>query len=472
MLKVPRAMGKSPEVSRQTKGLNIVRRTTSGRPLLAGLAGVLTLALCVPAAVADPDPGSGGDTPSQAEVDAAKSAATNMKRTVASVQADLVMANQRLQEAGVKAGQAAEAYNAARWKLQEAQRAAAAADRRAAGAESRLEVQTVAYSDMVADNYEMSPEVTALSSMMKQDGSEAMLDDAHTMYTVDSSIEDITKAYDAAAKVAELASDQADDAHDAAAALEVEAESARAEAEAQEQAALSEASAVAAEKDSLIRELANLQDISVSLASRRQSALEAAAQLRAARAAQQAAVEDDAPATTTVDPTPTTTSDEPSDEPAPPTQDPEPSDPPSDEPAPPTQDPEPEPDPTPPPPSSSGAQAAINFARAQIGEPYVWAAAGPNSWDCSGLTMKAWAAGGKYLPHYSVGQYDTATPISSSNLRPGDLVFWGSSSSPSSIYHVALYVGNGQMIHAPRTGRDVTQESMYYWIPPNFYARP
>jgi cell wall-associated NlpC family hydrolase len=114
----------------------------------------------------------------------------------------------------------------------------------------------------------------------------------------------------------------------------------------------------------------------------------------------------------------------------------------------------------------------VAFARAQIGEPYRWAAAGPGAWDCSGLTMKAWQAGGKYLPHYSVGQYQTSTPIRSSQLRPGDLVFWGSSSRSSSIYHVALYIGGGQMIHAPRTGRPVTQESMYYWTAPNFFARP
>lgn len=53
-----------------------------------------------------------------------------------------------------------------------------------------------------------------------------------------------------------------------------------------------------------------------------------------------------------------------------------------------------------------------------------------------------------------------------------DLVFWGASSSPSSIYRVAIYVGDGQIVHAPRTGRDVSQESMYYWRAPNFFARP
>jgi peptidoglycan DL-endopeptidase CwlO len=86
--------------------------------------------------------------------------------------------------------------------------------------------------------------------------------------------------------------------------------------------------------------------------------------------------------------------------------------------------------------------------------------------------MGAWRAGGVYLPHYSVAQYSQSTPISPSQLRVGDLVFWGSSSSPSSIYHVALYAGNGMIVQAPRTGRDVEEVSMYYWIAPNFFARP
>ena len=124
-----------------------------------------------------------------------------------------------------------------------------------------------------------------------------------------------------------------------------------------------------------------------------------------------------------------------------------------------------------PPAAPGGVQAALDFARAQVGKPYRWGASGPSSWDCSGLTMRAWEAGGISLPHYSVAQYYAGTPISASDLRPGDLVFWSSGSSPSGIHHVALYLGDGMIVHAPRTGRPVAVESMYYWIPPTHFAR-
>ena len=121
--------------------------------------------------------------------------------------------------------------------------------------------------------------------------------------------------------------------------------------------------------------------------------------------------------------------------------------------------------------ATGDAAAAIAFARAQVGEPYQYGASGPSSWDCSGLTMRAWQAGGKSLPHYSVAQYQQSTPITLAELQPGDLLFWGDGSA-SSIYHVAIYTGNGMMIHAPRPGRSVEEVSMYYWITPNYFARP
>lgn len=109
---------------------------------------------------------------------------------------------------------------------------------------------------------------------------------------------------------------------------------------------------------------------------------------------------------------------------------------------------------------TSAAAAAVAFAKDQLGEPYVWAATGPGSWDCSGLTMKSWLSAGERLPRTAQSQYDATTHIAIADLRPGDLVFYGTTSS--SIYHVGMYVGNGTMIHAPRTGDVVKYSSIYY----------
>jgi peptidoglycan DL-endopeptidase CwlO len=91
---------------------------------------------------------------------------------------------------------------------------------------------------------------------------------------------------------------------------------------------------------------------------------------------------------------------------------------------------------------------AARKACTAIGKPYVWSAAGPNSFDCSGLTLWAWAAAGVTLRHYTVWQYNDNTPVSKANLRPGDLVFF----YPGSLHHMAIYVGGGWIVHAPQTG--------------------
>jgi cell wall-associated NlpC family hydrolase len=92
----------------------------------------------------------------------------------------------------------------------------------------------------------------------------------------------------------------------------------------------------------------------------------------------------------------------------------------------------------------------------------VWAADGPGSYDCSGLTMRAWERGGVALPHYSVAQYAQSQKVSLGELRPGDLVFFASSHSDyRSIFHVGLYLGGGEMIEAPYTGENVRISSIY-----------
>jgi cell wall-associated NlpC family hydrolase len=114
--------------------------------------------------------------------------------------------------------------------------------------------------------------------------------------------------------------------------------------------------------------------------------------------------------------------------------------------------------PTPPAPSG-GVAAVIAFARAQLGEPYVWGGAGPNVWDCSGLTMMAWRQAGVKMSHYTGYQWAETDRVPISQLQPGDLVFYGTS-GPNS-HHVGLYIGNGQMIHAPNPSTVVKIASIY-----------
>ena len=97
--------------------------------------------------------------------------------------------------------------------------------------------------------------------------------------------------------------------------------------------------------------------------------------------------------------------------------------------------------------AAKGAAGAIAAARAQLGKPYEWGASGPNAFDCSGLTAWAWGSVGVSLPHNAAAQQGMGTPVNEANLEPGDLVFFG---SPA--YHVALYIGNGMIIHAPTSG--------------------
>ncbi len=97
--------------------------------------------------------------------------------------------------------------------------------------------------------------------------------------------------------------------------------------------------------------------------------------------------------------------------------------------------------------SGSAAQIALRVARDQLGKPYTWGAAGPDTFDCSGLTMYAYGKAGISLPHYTGDQWNAGRHVSESELVPGDLVFFG-----QDLGHMGMYVGNGQFIHAPHSG--------------------
>ena len=105
-------------------------------------------------------------------------------------------------------------------------------------------------------------------------------------------------------------------------------------------------------------------------------------------------------------------------------------------------------------PSSAVGGGAVGAAMAEIGKPYVWAAAGPDAFDCSGLVMYAYAQVGVSLPHSSYAMWNDGVPVSEDQLEPGDLVFF------DGLGHVGMYIGGGQFVHAPHTGTTVQISSL------------
>lgn len=115
-------------------------------------------------------------------------------------------------------------------------------------------------------------------------------------------------------------------------------------------------------------------------------------------------------------------------------------------------------------PGSAGR--AVRYAYAQLGKPYQWGGSGPGGYDCSGLTSAAWRAGGVPLPHNSARQWHAVDPISRAELRQGDLVFYY-----RDIHHVAIYVGEGRVVHAPTYGERIRVDPMGY-APIYGFGRP
>lgn len=107
-------------------------------------------------------------------------------------------------------------------------------------------------------------------------------------------------------------------------------------------------------------------------------------------------------------------------------------------------------------PASGRAAAAVAYAMAQVGDAYVYGAMGESAFDCSGLTMRAWAQAGVSLPHSSSAQYGSGPHIAASDLQPGDLVFYY-----SPISHVGMYIGNGLIVHAANPGTGVAVSGLY-----------
>ena len=448
------------------------------------MAAATTLALTLPlAGVANADP-KPDPVPTQKQVDRARDEVASQQQSVDQLEGALAAANAQLQQAALDASIAAEAYNGATWRLSEARKSVRKAEAQEEQARKDVKDQRSGIVTFVTESYQNGTELNSATAVMGGEGPKGLMNRYGVVESAGDSMEAAYDDFRQARVVAKAYTKQAAKAQKRQESLAEEARELRNAAEAAANSAAVATGQIAAQREQLVQALAESQNISVELAGERQQAMEQIAQEKAAAAAQATAREEaeaaqlrrtaresareeaeaarlrriaresardarsarrdhtqaqnDSKSTGSstgggfVDPGPPVNGS--------------------------------------PPAPGNGAQRAVAYAKAQLGKPYLWAAAGPNAFDCSGLTMMAWRQGGKYLPHWSVAQFQQSTPIGVGSLRQGDLVFWGS--SPGSIHHVAMYIGNGQIIHAPRTGQPVQINSMYYWVPPNYFARP
>jgi cell wall-associated NlpC family hydrolase len=394
--------------------------------------------------------------PSQAQIDKAKAAADKKAGDVAALKASLAVANARLHTAAEKAEVATEAYNGAMWRLQQATQATADARAAVADAQARIATQRAAIAQLVTQSYQDAA-LTNVTAIISGDDPSVVMSRVGVVESAGDSMQARFDQFTALNALAQLAEQKAEKAEQAQHALAKKAAKLRDEAAGAALAAQSAASQIAGQRRLLLQELADAQQISLELATKRQKGLEEKAAEEQAHAAQVAATkakhqthqaQDDAEQT--LDQLAALGEEGGWDLPGLPMAR----------------------------GTTESAAKAIKFARAQLGDPYVWAAAGPDTWDCSGLTMMAWKQGGIALPHYSAAQYQQTKHLTLAQLRPGDLVFWGT--SPNTIHHVAIYEGEFKdaagrfqkyIIQAPRPG-DVVKRSLLFHDPPNFYGRP
>jgi cell wall-associated NlpC family hydrolase len=413
------------------------------------------------AAHAEPDP----VYPSKEQVSKAKADVASTSSKVAGLDAQYAMSSARLSQVQERAAAAAEAFNGARLALDRATAEAAAATKRADAAQEAAEAASLDVRRYAATVYQSGGSLGELDAYLSSTGPQDLVDRATALEAVSQSRSRALQKADATSIVADTMRQQAAAAKAEQAKAAETAAQARDEAQSQADQAKAEAARIQREQQALTVQLASLRKTSVDLERQRQDGLAAAAAARAAAAeaakqarlaAARAQAARDAAARRAAQAAAKRAAEEAArqkaaaeaaekaaeeaqqqNQPKPP----------------------PKTDPPPPPPTSGGVSGVIAYAQRQVGKPYQWGGDGPDSFDCSGLTMMAWRQAGVYLSHYTGAQWAETSRVAISDLRPGDLVFYGSS-GPSS-HHMGLYVGNGQMIEAPYTGANVRYASIY-----------
>ena len=437
--------------------------------LLAGIASAS-------ASMADPDPTAG-------DVAAAHAAVASAATAVAQIELELAVQQSELDAAWTAVDAAGEAYTQAIVDRDDARAASALAHTQLASATRQQEAARADLGTIALEAYRSGGSMDGMSALLSADG----LDDFQARTTAIGKLgqraEQAVQRFEATMAVASTLGARAATATAAAEAAATRAQGALDTAGAAQTAAEAKVAAVAARRTELITELAARRSTSVEVERARQASLDAERAARAdaaARAAHAATTSVATPVATPVPATPSTS--------APPTAPPATATPVAGPSSTPT--PAPEPPVTTPAPDSTGSvlyglgtgsqrgsagqgQAAVDWAVAQVGKPYVWGAAGADSFDCSGLTSQAWRAAGVSINRTSRDQYRQVLKISYDSMRPGDLIFWGSDTSdPSSITHVAMFAGGNQMVEAPRPGVPLRVTSIRWAGTMSYAGRP
>lgn len=433
-------------------------------------------------ALADPSP----TPPSAADVQNAQAAVQAAQGSVAQMEVRLAELSVVGDQTDVAVQVAGEKYTQALADAQTAQSAADDAAQRSTKAAADAES---ARRDLVALAREMARSgggADLLQAVLSADGFQDVARRTATLTQLTGKADDTVQRYRAATLVADTLRDNATAAASRASAAKDAAQQALTAAQQASNDAQAQIAAASAERDQLINALATAQQTSVAVERARQDALDAQRQQRenaAAEAARLAAASPPAaPTTPPVTAAPPTTTSPPATTPpvSPPTTagsggtgTTNPATTPPVTTAPPvttppvTTPPVTTPPVSPPTPTSdryglgtgvsrgsaAQGQSAVSWAEAQVGKPYIWGGVGPDGFDCSGLTMKAWLAAGVAINRTAADQYMQVLKISYSSMRPGDLIFWATDTTDaSSIYHVAMFIGGGQMVEAARPG--------------------
>jgi cell wall-associated NlpC family hydrolase len=371
--------------------------------------------------------------------------------TVAELQVRLVQSRMHLNDLYARSAAAAERLNGATYELEEAKaelkRQRAAVQR----AEASLADQRDAVATLTVEQLQSGSGTAKLTTLFESDGPQQLLERAGAYASTNEAMNARIDTLTARQVVRDAAVRRADAAQESLSAAVKDKTAAAAGIDRAIAAAESAVKSTSRERDALIQQLAAAQGVTVKEAAKKQDKIDEK-------------IDQGGPSTPVGGPaTDQGPTNDPTTEPKPKPTEPKPSVP--------TPKPTPKPPADPPPASGSKVETAIAFARAQLGEPYKWGGAGPGSWDCSGLVMKAWGAAGVGFPHSASAQFTQSKRVSVGSVQRGDLVFW-SNGSAKSIYHVAMYLGGGKMIHAPRPGRNVEIVSFTYWIKPDLAARP